>query len=81
MIALTKAYDCHAMSHKEMADMFWSELGKYVKNPEFQTLQNMYFLYLWAVHDDHELAKCFADAMKWSGITNIFNEYEKHGWE
>ena len=80
-VIIKKANEFKGCSHKEIADFFWNELGSYVKNPMFQTLQNMKYAYLLSIHDDHELAKTFEDAMKWSGIENIFSEFEKQGWD
>lgn len=77
----TKASDFASWSHKEIADFFWYNIGLYVKKPDFQTLQNMKYAYLWAVHDDYELAKAFETAMRWSGINDIYAEFEKHGWD
>lgn len=77
----TKANDFAPWSHKQIADYFWENLGSYVKEPCFQTLQNMKYAWLWAVHDDYELAKTFGTAMRWSGINDIYAEFEKHGWD
>lgn len=77
---LQRANDCRSMNHKEMADMFWQELGRYVKTPDRQTLLNINYLWLWAVHDSHELAKTFTEALRWSGIDDIWSELEKQGW-
>ena len=80
-VIISKTSELDGWSNKELADLFWNELSAYVKDPMVQTLQNMKHIYLWAVHCDHELAKTFKEAMKWSGIDNIFTEFYKHGWE
>ena len=79
-IELKHASDCKSLSHDEMIDLFTIELGKYQKNPEFQTLQNMKYLWLWAIHDSHEVATFFNETMKWAGIKDIYSEFKKHGW-
>ena len=45
-IEFKRASDCRSLSRDEMIDLFTRELGKYQKNPEFQTLQNMKYLWL-----------------------------------
>lgn len=60
----TKANDFSSWSHKEIADYFWQNLRSYEKEQNFQTLQNIKYAYLWAVHNDHDLAKTISKAIK-----------------
>ena len=78
---IENASDCKSMTHEELSNAFWDELGKYNKHPNPESLNNIERLWEWACHASHELSKAFTDAMKWSKIYPPFDEWDKHGWE
>lgn len=65
---IKKASDFVEWKHRDMSELFWICLGRYVKNPQKRDLDLMRMAYLWAVHDNHGLANSFSHAMKWAGV-------------
>ncbi len=60
--------DFKTWKHRDLSELFWICLGRYVKEPNGNDLQMMRRAYLWAVHDNHGLANSMSHAMKWAGI-------------
>lgn len=70
------AYDFKTWDHGDMSELFWIHLGKYVKNPNEESISYMYMAYLWACHDSHGLSNSFQNALKWAGI-DIYTELNR----
>lgn len=51
-----------------MSELFWINLGKYIKEPNRRSLELMAIAYAWACHDNHGLSNSFKNAMKWAGV-------------
>jgi len=60
--------DFETWDHGDMSELFWVHLGKYVKNPNPESINYMNMAFLWACHDSHGLSNSFDHAMKWAGI-------------
>ena len=73
-----KASDLKEWSHRDLSELFWIHLIKYVKEPNEHSLYMMDRAMDWAAHDDHGLANSFRHALEWCGI-DIYTEQEK--WE
>ena len=54
--------------HGDMSELFWIHLGRYVKEPNPESLNYMDMAYRWACHDSHGLSNSFSHALKWAGI-------------
>lgn len=73
-----KPSDFKEWESRDMSELFWIHLGKYVKEPNRESLAYMEMAYSWACHDNHGLSNSFRHALKWAGI-DLWNEYRK--WE
>ena len=71
--------DFKSWDHKDLSELFWIHLGKYVKEPNEHSLRLIELAWYWAVHDNKALSNSFSHALKWAGI-DLFTEYVKHGW-
>ena len=70
------SYDFKTWDHGDMSELFWIHLGRYVKNPNAESINYMYMAYLWACHDSHGLSNSFTHAMKWAGI-DLYKELNR----
>lgn len=61
----------------DMSELFWIHLGKYIKNPNEESIRYMTMAWHWACHDNHGLANSFDHALKWAGI-NLLEERRKY---
>ena len=60
----------------DMSELFWIHLGRYVKEPNPESLKYMEMAYRWACHASHGLSNSFHNAMKWAGI-DLYAEQDK----
>lgn len=60
----------------DMSELFWIHLGRYVKEPNAESIKYMTMAFLWACHDNHGIANSFRNALKWAGI-DLFTEQVK----
>lgn len=65
---LTTCSDFKTWDHGDMSELFWIHLGRYVKEPNPESLNYMDMAYRWACHDSHGLSNSFSHALKWAGI-------------
>lgn len=63
-------------SGKDLSELFWIHLGRYIKNPNPESLDKMYMAFLWACHDNHALMNSFRHALEWANI-DIYSELER----
>lgn len=56
------------LSHNELVDVFWQELINWQKTKSERSASIVRRAFLWAVHDNRELAKSFLRAMNWVGL-------------
>lgn len=77
---IKQASDFKSWDMSDMSELFWMEIAKYVKEPNFKSLKLMERAWLWAVHEDGALANSFIHALHWIGVKDFYEEYEKHGW-
>ena len=71
--AVHSSCDFKSWKGRDMAELFWLCLGRYVKEPTKRDLDLINQSYLWAVHDNHALAVSMSHALKWAGV-NIAQE-------
>lgn len=74
--SLTKPSDFKTWDSGDMSELFWVHLGRYVKEPNPQSLKFMDMAYRWACHDSHGMANSFKHALDWAGI-DLWEEDEK----
>lgn len=60
----------------DMSELFWIHLGRYVKEPNAESIKYMTMAFYWACHDNHGIANSFSNALKWAGI-DLFAERAK----
>lgn len=65
---LKESSDLSTWGGKDMSEMFWMNLGRYVKEPNERSLTLISMAYRWACHDNHGLANSFSNALKWAKI-------------
>ena len=65
---LTKCSDFKEWDSGDMSELFWIHLGRYVKDPNPESLNYMEMAYRWACHDNHGISNSFRHALKWAGI-------------
>lgn len=75
---LTKCSDFKNWDSGDMSELFWIHLGRYVKEPNRESLYYMELAYRWACHDNHGISNSFRHAMEWAGI-DLWEEERK--WE
>jgi len=75
---ITHPSDFKEWSSFDMSELFWIHLGKYVKEPNLESLQCMRRALSWACHDNHGISNSFYHALKWAGI-DLYIEQKK--WE
>ena len=66
--SLTKCSDFKQWDSGDMSELFWIHLGRYVKEPNPESIYYMELAYRWACHDNHGISNSFSHAMKWAGI-------------
>jgi hypothetical protein len=64
----TEAHHFESWSHRDLSELFWIHLGKYVKSPNRKSLNYLYMAWLWACHEDHGLTSNFSNALDWCKI-------------
>jgi len=69
---IKKADDLAGWSSEDVSEMFWINLGKYVKEPNEETKSKLKTAFYWAVHSDHGLSNSFMNALKWAKV-DIWN--------
>lgn len=74
--SIQKASDFSQWRHRDLSELFWIHLGKYVKEPNAHSLSMMNMAYKWACHDNVGLANSFNNALKWAKI-DLYTELEK----
>lgn len=72
--ALRKPKDLEPWSGRDMSELFWLHLGRYVKEPNPESLRYMELCYCWACHADHGLSNSFRNAMNWAHI-DLYTEF------
>lgn len=65
---LEKCADFKVWPHRDMSELFWIHLGRYVKEPNSDSWSMMDMAYRWACHDNGGLANSFKHALDWAGI-------------
>lgn len=75
-VSLEKASDLSSWSKRDMSELFWMHLGRYVKEPNEHSLTMMNLAFRWACHDDHGLSNSFSHALKWANI-DLYEEQQK----
>lgn len=76
--SLTETADFKEWKNSDMSELFWMNLGKYVKEPNERSLEIIYMAYMWACHDNHGLANSFSHALKWAKIDLV---KERNKWK
>ena len=71
-----EASDFSGWKHRDMSELFWIHLGKYIKAPNEHSLSLMYMAFRWACHDNGGLANSFDNALKWAKI-DLYKEMER----
>lgn len=74
--ALKDCTDFKNWDSGDMSELFWIHLGRYVKEPNPESLKYMEMAYRWACHDSHGLSNSFFNAMKWAKI-DLYKEQER----
>lgn len=65
---IERASDFKDWSKRDLSEVFWIHLGKYIKNPNQYSLSIIQRAYSWATHDDHGLSNSFKHALDWAKI-------------
>ena len=73
---LKECSDFKTWDSGDMSELFWIHLGRYVKEPNPESLKYMDMAYRWACHDSHGLSNSFSNALKWAGI-DLYAERDK----
>ena len=73
---ITHPSDFKQWDSGDMSELFWIHLGKYVKEPNPESLQCMRKAFCWACHDNHGIANSFHHALKWAGI-DLYTEAQR----
>lgn len=73
---LEKCSDFKVWDSGDMSELFWIHLGRYVKEPNKESLYFMELAYRWACHDNHGIANSFRHALEWAGI-DLLTEYQR----
>ena len=73
---LTKCSDFKQWDSGDMSELFWIHLGRYVKEPNPESLYYMELAFRWACHADHGLSNSFHNALKWAGISDLRHGYD-----
>lgn len=60
----------------DMSELFWIHLGRYVKEPNAESMKYMVLAWHWACHSSHGLSNSFSHALKWAGI-DLLSERRK----
>lgn len=74
--SVQRASDFKSWKGHELSDLFWFHLGKYVKEPNAESMKFIRMALLWAGHADHGLSSSFHHALKWAGI-DLHTETER----
>ena len=73
---VTKCSDFKDWKGRDLSELFWIHLGKYVKEPNAKSFEVMEMAYRWACHADHGLSNSFRNAMNWAGI-DLLTDWKK----
>lgn len=65
---LQKCSDFKSWDSGDMSELFWLHLGRYIKEPNQESLRYMSMALAWACHDNHGISNSFYHALKWAGI-------------
>lgn len=60
----------------DMSELFWIHLGRYVKEPNQESINMMYMAYMWACHTSHGISNSFRHALEWAKI-DIYAEHSR----
>lgn len=71
------ASDFKDWSMRDMSELFWQHLGKYIKEPNEDSILLVERAFDWAVHADKALANSFLHALEWAGI-DLYAELDKY---
>lgn len=71
-----KASDFSGWRHRDMSELFWVHLERYIKEPNEHSLSLTYMALRWACHDNGGLANSFRNALKWAKI-DLYVELER----
>lgn len=66
--SVQKCSDFKEWSGRDMSELFWIHLGRYVKEPNPESIDIMEMALRWACHADHGLSNNFYHALDWAGI-------------
>jgi hypothetical protein len=75
----SKSDDCSffkTWSSKDRTTAFFEAFGRYVKEPNERDFNTIYYIWLWAVHDDKALVETISYTLKWAGLT-IHGEHSR----
>lgn len=61
--------DLKCLNSKELVDLFYLNLGKYVKTKDSNCLQMVRLAYYWACHADRAVATAMSYALEWSKVS------------
>lgn len=73
---IVKCSDFKEWSGHDMSELFWIHLGRYVKEPNPESVTMMEMALRWACHADHGMSNNFYNALKWVGI-DLYEEEKK----
>lgn len=76
---LTSCEDFKTWDSGDMSELFWIHLGRYVKNPNAESLEMMRMAYSWACHSSHGIANSFRHALQWAKVDIWAEECDKDG--
>lgn len=71
-----KCSDFKSWSGRDLSEIFWIHLGRYVKESNPESLNYMNMAVAWARHADGGLANSFSNALLWAGL-DLWEETRK----
>ena len=63
-------------SSKDRTTAFFESFGRYVKEPNKRDIDTVYYIWLWACHDDHALVRTIDYTLKWAKM-DLYTERER----
>ena len=57
----------------DMSELFWLNLGRYIKEPNAKSYDMISLAFKWACHSSHGLCNSFHHALEWANI-DLFKE-------
>ena len=74
--SLTKCSDFKTWKSRDMSELFWIHISKYIKEPNAESYKYMEMAYRWACHADHGLSNSFRHALDWANI-DLLTEWRR----